>query len=238
MTKDDEFLKRVLAFIDEVLCAQIEIDESTLKNDWNRVVLLHLWRSWSGLQAVSIVSGNALYDPAVVLTRHLFELAVNIRYLDADSEVRVPLYLEHCGARLSPDEQDKIVRRARTLWEQGDFNAVSELLIPKGSWKPLKEMCIEIGCLNHYLTMYRLASESTHGGAHELALTTLELTGRQKRPDWQFPAVLLAAVIYFKWVAEISRKVLPSLESSFQFDSIWGETIRDLEEQVRKQVRK
>ena len=62
----------------------------------------------------------------------------------------------------------------------------------------LKEMCEELGCLDHYLTIYRGASELAHGGAHGLGEEMLGLVEGQQLPEYKLPFVLLTAVTYHK----------------------------------------
>ena len=101
----------------------------------------------------------------------------------------------------------------------------------------MKEMCKDLNCLNHYWTMYGASSEVAHGGAYAIDSTMLELIGYQQRPDWELPRDLLTALTYFGWIAEISRKVFPSLEPRFQFSSAWGDQIEALQEQIMEQAR-
>ena len=77
-------LLKVLDFTDEILSGPVHIDECDLLDEWHQVLLFHLSSSFKGLQAVRLVSANGLYEPANVLTRYLFELGINLRYLDMD----------------------------------------------------------------------------------------------------------------------------------------------------------
>ena len=236
-------LQKVLDLTDKVLSVQdtLTINDSYLVEKWHQVVFLHLHRSFRGLEAVRLVSDNGLYEPAEVLTRYLFEQAVNVRYLAKDPEGRVLCYLKHYKVPLTPEERDETAQELELIrgkGEEGDYAGVSKSLLPNRSWKLLSEMCEDLNCLDHYWTMYRASSEVAHGGAHEMGSTMLEMLDYKQRPDYQLPSVLLTALTYFGWVAEISRKVFPSLESSFQFNSAWGNEINVLQEQVMEQVSK
>ncbi|MCE2463309.1 MAG: hypothetical protein J4F46_05265 [Dehalococcoidia bacterium] len=231
-------LQKALDLTDRVLSVRdtLTLNDSDLADEWHRVALLHLDRSFVALEAVRLVSANGLLEPALVLTRHLFELAVNVRYLANDPMVMVPLYLKHSKIPLTPEERDKTAQELEYLWkkwEEGDYAGVSKSLLPNKPWKPLKEMCKDLNCLNHYWTMYRASSEVAHGGAYEIDSTMLELIGYQQRPDWELPKDLLSALTYFGWVAEISRKVFPSLESRIQISSAWGDEIDALKQQIK-----
>lgn len=230
-------LQQAFDLTDEVLSVRIGINHIDLVEDWPQVVLLHLLRSQQALTAVRLVLANGLYGPAVVLSRHLFELAVNIRYLQKDAETRVPLYLEHSRVSSTLEEVVEIYQKLQPLREQEDHVAISELLVAGKPWRTMKEMCEEIDCLDDYLTMYRSASEVAHGGAHGMALEMLQLFGNQQRPDYELPAVLLSVLIYYGWVVEISCKVFPCLKDSFQFDDTWVDNIRTLRGQVLEEAR-
>ena len=230
-------LQKAFDLIDEVLSVPIIINDGDLVEDCPQVVLLHLLRSQQALHAVRLVLADGLYGPAVVLSRHLFELAVNIRYLEKDAKIRVPLYLKHSSVSSTLEEAVEIDQELQPLKAEEDHGAISELLIPGRSWRPMAAMCEELGCLDHYRTMYRSASELAHGGAHRMAKEIMELSGRQQRPNYELPSVLLTALIYYGWVVEISCKIFPHLKGSFQFDATWGDSIKILEDQVMEEAR-
>ena len=113
-------LQKVLDLTDKVLSVRdtLTLNDSDPADEWHRVVLLHLDRSFVALEAVRLVSANGLLEPALVLTRHLFELAVNVRYLAKEPKVRVPLYLKHSKIPLTPEERDKTAQELELLWKK------------------------------------------------------------------------------------------------------------------------
>ena len=53
----------------------------------------------------------------------------------------------------------------------------------------------------------------------------------------KMPGILLTAITYFRWVAEISCKVFPHLESRFKFGSKWGDDMEALEQEVKEAIK-
>ena len=229
-------LQKAFDLADEVLSVRIGIENCDLAEDWHQIVAFHLQRSQQAISAIRLVLGKGLYGPAVVLRRHLFELAVNIKYLHQDPETRVPIYLEHYRVMTSLDEVDEIDQELQRLREQEDHVGISKLLIPGRSWETLKGMCDALGCLDDYFTMYRGASELAHGGGHGVGLEMLELLGKQQRPDYELPGVLLSALIHYGWVIDTSCKVFPYLTASFQLGASWDDDIKALQAQVLEEL--
>ena len=231
-------LRKVLDFTDEVLSGPVDIKDWNLTEQWHHVVLFHLSASFNGLRAVKLVSASELFEPAVVLTRYLFELGVNLRYLDIDPTGRVPDYLKHSGILSTSKEFETKSLELKLLREEMDLVGISKLLLPPQSWKRLNKMCLELECMDHYSTFYRTASQVAHGGAHSLPQTMLGLLGYQGRTGFELPGALLTALIYFRWVADISSKIFPVLESRFPFGSNWNSAIEAIGEEVLKQAKR
>ena len=230
-------LRKVIDLTDEVLRGPVPTNECDLSDEWNQVVLFHLISSLNGLRAVRLVSANGLYEPATVLTRYLFELGINLRYLDMDPKARVPKYLKRSKVPSTPEDFEIASQKLKALQEEKDYVGISELLLPDRSWTTLKAMCQELNCMEHYSTIYRGASHVAHGGAHSMHLSILELVGYAPRLDYEMPGILLTAITYFGWVAEIGRKVFPHLESRFKFGSTWGDDMEALEQEVKEAIK-
>ena len=226
----------MLDLTDEVLSGPVHIDDCDLLDEWHQVVLFHLFSSFKGLQAVRLVSADKLYEPADVLTRYLFELGVKLRYLDMDPKTRVPKYLELSNVPSTPEDLEITRQELKTLQEEEDHASVSELLLPDRPWTRLRVMCQELNCMDHYSTIYRAASHVAHGGAFGIGQSMLELVGYAPRPDYVMPGILLTAITYFGWVAEIGCKVFPHLESRFKFGSTWRDNMEALEQDVKEGI--
>ena len=230
--------REMFELTDEVLLVPIASFLGDPNKEWDRIVLLHLIRAHQTLGAVRITSAEEWYAPSVVLIRYLFELAANLIYLDRDIEERVPAYLEHCRCVSDLGEADKVTSQLDALWEQGNYTGIANLLLPGTAWKPLKQMCEEIGFLDQYNTMYRHASEAANGGAHGMAIELLEHLGTGRRPEWEIPGVLITALTYYGCVVEIACKTFEKLAASYQFGATWGERIEKIKEALKEQIRR
>lgn len=225
-------LEKAIEITDEILAARFEIDADDLERDWHQVVFLHLQRSSQALAGTRSLAVEGLYNPAVVLCRHLFELGVNVKYLNNDPDTRVPKYLQHGMVVADAKEREEVDRRLQDLREKGDNAGVSKLLVPGTSWQNLKEMCTELDCLDHYSTMYRSASQLAHAGAQGLGREILALIDKPLMAETEMPGVLLTAVTYYQWVLEVCNQVFPGRMLGFNFDPSWTERYDGLVEEV------
>ena len=227
-------LQKALDIAGEILAPNPGVKPDDLRNDWHQVVLFHVVRSRQALAGVRCLATEQLYSPAVVLSRHLFELGVNLRYLKNDPLTRVPKYLRHYRVPVGAQGREEKDQTLRSLREQEDHVGISKLLVAGGSWVSLKEMCDELGCLDQYETMYRGASELAHGGALGLGQEMVALVTGQPRPEHEIPPILLTALIYHHWVVEVCCEVFPYLDMArdFRFDPSWFEKYRGLEKEI------
>jgi hypothetical protein len=132
---------------------------------------------------------------------------------------------------------DKVESQLDEMWEKGDHAGIAILLLPGTAWKPLKQMCEDVGLLDHYYTMYRMASEAAHGGAHGMATELLEHMGIEQRPQWEVSGALVTALIYYGWVVEVDCKALPDLAANYQFGATWGDRIQTIQNRLSQQIR-
>ena len=225
-------LEKALSITGEILAARPSVNRDDLRDDWHQVVLFHLVRSRQALAGVRYLAAEQFYSPAVVLSRHLFELGVNLRYLKNDPVTRVPTYLRHYRVPVSAHGSNEKDKTLRSLRDQEDHVAISKLLVAGVSWVRLKEMCTELDCLDQYETMYRGASELAHAGALGLGQEMVALVSGQPRPEHEMPSILLTALIYHHWVVEVCCEVFPYLTPDFQFDPPWFEKYGELEKEV------
>ena len=225
-------LQKAIDITDEILAARFEVDPNTLGTEWHQVVLLHFSRSFQALAGTRLLAVERLYNPAVVLCRYLFELGVNIRYLNNAPDARVPVYLRHGGFGEDAEEREEVDRQLQDLREMGDDAGISTLLVPGKSWKNLKKMCTELDCLNHYLTMYRSTSQLAHAGAQGLGREMLAWLEKPLMAETEIPGVLLTAVTYHQWVLEVCNEVFPGRMEGFNFDHSWAEQVNGLVEEV------
>ena len=229
-------LQEIFELTDEVLQVPVSSFDQDLEEDWNRIVMLHLLRAHQSLSAVRITSEEEWYAPSMVLIRYLFELAINLVYLEKDVDKRVPIYLESNRVMFNLEEADQVTSQLDDLWRHEDHVGIAKLLLPGKAWRRLKQICEELGLLNHYDTFYRHASEAAHGGAHGMATELLEHLGIEQRPQWETPGTLITALVYYGWIAEIACKTFPYMAESYQFGEDWGQRIREMQENVSEQM--
>ena len=172
-------LQKALNIAGEVLDTNPDLNLKDFGNDWHLVALLHLVRSRQTLAGIRFLAAEQFYSSAEALCRHLFELAVNIRYLNIDPASRVPVYLEHYRVRVSSERRDETDAKLQSLKAQENHVEISKLLIPGRSWVTLKGMCGELGCLGEYETIYRGSSEIAHGGARTIGLEMRAMVSEQ-----------------------------------------------------------
>ena len=203
----------------EILDVDIEASIHDLKEDWNRVTFFYFRQARQALKAVSIILPYGLDTPSEILVRHLFELAVRLKFMEASPEDRVPDFLRH--SRLADPADSDLNHQIHALHEQGDYVAASELMLPRRPWGNLQGMCEELELLDHYATVYRLSSEHAHGGGHGMALDSFVAYGLGQVPDWQAPGILHTAITYYAWVVEITLRAFPHLASGFSLSADW-----------------
>ena len=230
--------QEIFDLTDEVLRVPVVSFVGDFKRDWDRIAFLHLLRAHQSLGAIRMTLAENWYAPSVVLVRYLFELAINLMYLDKDMDNRVPKYLEHSRAALNLEHVEDVESQLDELWEKGDHAGVAKLLLPSTAWKPLKQMCEDMGLLDHYYTMYRLASEAAHGGAHGMATELSEHKDIEQRPQWEVPGALVTALTYYRWVVEVTCKALPDLAANYQFGATWGDRIQTIQDHLSQQIKR
>ncbi len=71
-------------------------------NSWWLTVILFLNSSNERMQACRLLLEGGLCDSSIIVTRSLFELAVNISYINQDVATRLPKYLLHGGIPSTP----------------------------------------------------------------------------------------------------------------------------------------
>ena len=226
-------LRDALDLTEDALDFHVEVPVHELSPDWNKVAIFHLLQAHDTLNAVSLTINSGLVTSSRVLVRHLFELAVRLRFMEACPEERVPCYMEY--SRLNCAGDGNVDRKIRTLHEQGDYVGAMELMVPDRPWGNLKNMCTELGLLEAYGTAYRLMSHSAHGGGHRLWQELTLYTGQEEPPVWELPGILYTALTCYIWVIEINRNTFPKseLEVSPVFAKAWQARLEALRSDMR-----
>ena len=183
------------------------------------------------------MAAEQFYSPAETLCRHLFELAVNIRYLNIDPVSRVPVYLEHYRVRASSEWRDETDAKLQSLREQENHAKISNLLIPGRSWATLKGMCGELGCVGEYETIYRGSSEMAHGGARTIRLEMAALLSEQPMLQYVVSNALLKALVYHFWVEGVCCEVFPGMGLDIRQNPLRFEQCIELQKELSEAIK-
>ena len=209
----DGLMKRALAAISGI---NLPIDDK-----WHIVVAVNLYQAYERLASVFMLLVKGYRDSADVLTRSLFEVAVNLSYIAKDVEKRLPEYLRHGSFPQSKEEAEQLEKRLREK-----PRAQLKDIVPGQAWRPVIAMCDDLGWSEEYYTFYRFVSTVDHAGSFKLGTSYLKLIKREQPTDWDKSAVLVTALCFYLRVAEVAVKVFP--------DQIKAETIADLSAQCNE----
>ena len=180
-------------------------------NHWPNVVAVSLWQVNERLDSIRTLLNKGYYDSAVVLTRSLFEFAVNLVYISKDTKRRLPQYLRHGRVPLTGEEAQQLQQQL----EQGHSRDVRDI-VPGQPWKNLKHMCCDLGSnwLKEYETFYRYASVPTHAGSLTFGTNYKRLLDQQSPSDYEKAGVLVSALEFHLRVVEIAAQIFPEQISS------------------------
>jgi hypothetical protein len=173
---------------------------------------------WPALVTVSLVQGNKrvdsirvlldknYLDSAVILTRSLFEIAVNLNYIAKDVPKRLPEYLKHGKVPITDEEVEKLKKELEKVSQEEVRN-----IIPRRAWRRLKKMCCDLGLdwLKTYEIFYRYVSVPTHAGAFTLGKDYMRLLEQQSPSDCEKTVVLVTALDFHLRIAEVAAGVFP-----------------------------
>ena len=193
-------------------------------DNWHIVVAVNLYQAYERLVSIFMLLVKGYRDSADVLTRSLFEVAVNLSYIAKDVEKRLPEYLRHGSFPLSKEDAEKIERRLR----QKPPPQVKDI-VPGQAWRPVSAMCDDLGWSEEYYTFYRFVSTVDHAGSFKLGTSYLQILKREKPSDWDKSAVLVTALCFYLRVAEVAATVFPT--------QIKAETIANLSAQRNEMER-
>jgi hypothetical protein len=190
-------------------------------DNWHIVVAVKLYEAYERLASIFMLLVKGHRDSADVLTRSLFEVAVNVSYIAKDVEKRLPEYLRHGGFPLSKEDVEQIEKRLR----QKPPPQVKDI-VPGQTWRQVSAMCDDLGWSEEYYTFYRFVSTVDHNGSFKLATSYLQLLKREQASVWDKSAVLVTALCFYLRVAEVAATVFPN--------QIKAETIADLSAQCNE----
>lgn len=173
---------------------------------WHTVVTVFLTQTNERMDSIRVLLHKNHLESAVIVTRALYELTVNLAYLAKDVPTNLKQYLQHGGIPTTPEEADKL----RAEIDRDDQPDVTDI-VPGQAWKPLGEMCRELGSdwLQEYRTFYRYASVPTHAGSFTLGKNYEQLLEQQPPTGQEKATILVTAMDFHLRVPEIAAELFP-----------------------------
>ncbi len=80
-------------------------------NHWHTIVTVFLTQANERLDSIRVLLDKNHWDSATILTRSLFEPAVNLAYITKDVSARLPEYLKHGGFPLTNEDAQQLQRK-------------------------------------------------------------------------------------------------------------------------------
>ena len=199
-------LEQVMDLANRVLGVTAGVDVPR-GNHWPTVVTVFLSQSNARLDSIRILLNSDQWDSGTILTRSLFELAVNLCYISRDIDARLPEYLTHGGIPNTSEDAEKLMDE---LAAAGPPQVKD--VIPVQAWKPLRDMCaaLEPIWLMEYETFYRFASVPTHAGSFTLGQNFIELLENRTPSDNTKATVMITALGFHIRVAKIAANMFPN----------------------------
>jgi len=215
----DNILKKAIVLKDSILQVTSGIDV-TVDNYWPMLVCVGIHQGNKRLDAIFTLLNKNDLDSAMILTRSLFELAVNLNYIAKSVEKRLPEYLMHGKVPMTREEVEKLKEE---MGNSGQLEA--RKIVPKNTWETLRSMCCDLGLdwLDEYETFFRFVSILAHAGAFTLGENYKRLLEKQLPSDHEKASVLVTALDFHMRLAEITASVFPSQIKSSVVDKIRAE---------------
>lgn len=198
----DNILRQAIGLCEKVL--QVSSGLNLPKGaHWQAVVTVFLNQANERLYSIKLLLDNNLYESGAILTRSIFELAVNLVYISKDNK-RLRQYLKHGGIPFTIEEvlqlqQDSDNRNSQDVRD----------ILPKRPWKTLKDMCCDLGSqwLKEYETFYPYVSVPTHSGSFTFGRNYMKLLTQQPPSDLEKATILLTALDFHLRIVEVSARV-------------------------------
>ena len=180
---------------------------------WHLAVVSGLHRAHTTLRSIVLLLDPEADDTAsaLILVRHLLECAANLSYIHMDAAKRLPDYLRLGSFPASPNQDGDLV-----LKPLGSPPAT----LPRKRWRPLKEICDELGWTMEYEIGYKLFSDTSHAGTSALVIDGLPLLGIRV-PMEAKGIVLIHGVIHFLRIIRLAAILLPSTIDSARVEKLW-----------------
>jgi len=171
---------------------------------WSILVILSLNQANRRLHSIAKLLEDDDCDGAIILTRSLFELAANISYISRNEAKYLPEYLRHGGVPLTKEEIQQLRQEIESI---DQLTAIER--IPGTAWKPMKQLCKDLGWLKEYLTFYRFASIPSHSGSFTLGSSFLKLRNGCSSTENDRVGILATALAFHLRIAKIAASKFP-----------------------------
>ena len=173
---------------------------------WPAVVTVFLSQANERLYSIRLLLDNNCEASSELLTRSMFELAVNLAYIANNPAKRLPAYLKHGGIPFTNKEAQQLQQKLA----QEQPPEVKDV-VPGRTWMRLKNMCCDLGAswLKEYETFYRYASVPTHAGSFTFGKNYEQLLKQQPLSDRDRATVLVTALDFHLRVADVAATVFP-----------------------------
>ena len=221
-------LKRANEMIAQALQPPIALVPHT---EWDEFVCAHLLLAREAVVAIKLLNEKDLEGPIDVVTRYLFELAVNLKYIANDLNERFPAYLAFHSLSEGQNKHDELIAKAK---EQGDWSELARSGSTRRPWKPLAEMCEDVGLEYDRQTFYRVTSDIAHGGGASLIYAKGKLYQGNSRPEWQRAGKLAVAFRYYQQIAEVVTTTFSDISLiDATWEKEWVELMRAIDVEMR-----
>ena len=195
-------LEELSELCEQTLASVTGIDLRHRGERWRLLLLVGLVEANERLHAVKLLLEADYADSATILMRSLFELAVNLAFIERDKEPLVDEYLRHGHVPLTVEEAAEIEQAIR---------AGAKTPVPHSSWRSPRSMCLELGngWVGEYDALYAYASVMTHAGSFTFGQQLIDLIAGNKPDDATKTRILVTALTYHLRIAEIVAREFP-----------------------------
>lgn len=181
--------QEALSLTDRVLAAVSSVDLAPRRERWRIFLAITLNQANERLAATRLLLEASFRDSGTIVTRSLFELAVNVVFIAKDIDTRLDEYLHHGQIPLTEEEAEEALRAA----DAGETESM-----PRAAWRPLRSMCEDLGTgwVNEYDTHYAYASVVTHAGSFTFGRHLHRLISGEEPTDEERAGILVTALAF------------------------------------------
>ncbi|MCY4625909.1 MAG: hypothetical protein OXC99_13045 [Chloroflexi bacterium] len=178
-----------------------ERDSGLLETYWHIVLLGSLCRANKALRSITRLLDSSLEDTvsAAILNRHLFECAANLIYIGRDYRHTLPEFLKKSKFPGYPRELEEL---------HSEFVENLFADVPSRRWKKVDTICRDLGWKDELKSIYRVTSDTSHGGSSALLPEFYELHDISVS-DRNKAHIVSTGLVYHLRIAEVIAKNFP-----------------------------